>query len=148
MRNEAMRTAVPRYKALVRDAVESHSGFVCKDGGDALLAEFADARDAVAAALEAQRELGTQTWEDVDGLMVRMAVHTGPVEQKEGEYSGATVRCIARMLGSAHGGQIVLSSLTAQLADISPTMLRDRFPLLQAIEAQPTNLPTEDAAFV
>src|SRR5687767_6564082 len=54
---EAMREALARHDALLRSAIESNNGHVFKTVGDAFYCIFAEASDAVQAALEAQYAL-------------------------------------------------------------------------------------------
>ena len=73
---EAMRVALARHDALLRDAIREHGGHVVKTMGDAFHAAFARAPDAVAAAMTAQRRLQAEPWRGVGPLRVRMALHT------------------------------------------------------------------------
>src|SRR6185436_17363681 len=74
---EAMRVALARHDALVRNAILDHDGHVVKTMGDAFHAAFARAPDALAAALDAQRRLQAEPWGETGPLRVRMALHTG-----------------------------------------------------------------------
>ena len=49
-------------------------------------------------------------------LRVRMGLHTGTAELRDGDYFGSSVNRAARLMGVAHGGQIVVSQATADLA--------------------------------
>src|SRR5262247_1694 len=72
--HDAMRAALARHDALLRQAIEAHGGFVFKTIGDAFCAAFATAPDAVAAALDAQRALAAERWPEAARIRVRMAV--------------------------------------------------------------------------
>jgi len=85
---EAMRAALARHDALLRQAIESNSGVVFKTVGDAFCAAFASAPDALHAALAAQRALHAEPWPDRLSLRVRMALHTGMTEERDGDYFG------------------------------------------------------------
>jgi len=54
---DAMKAALARHDALLHQAIETHNGHVFKTVGDAFYAAFASARDAVSAALDAQRAI-------------------------------------------------------------------------------------------
>ncbi|MGE5090312.1 MAG: adenylate/guanylate cyclase domain-containing protein, partial [Candidatus Levyibacteriota bacterium] len=82
----AMQAALPRHDALLRQCIARHDGHVFKTGGDAFFAAFHTAADAVAAALEAQRALHVEPWPDPVKIRVRMALHTGAVEYRDGDY--------------------------------------------------------------
>src|SRR5439155_19509733 len=101
----AMQAALPRHDALVRQSVAAHSGHVFKTGGDAFCAAFHTAPDALAAALEAQRALHVEHWPDPVTIRVRMALHTGAVELRDGDYFGPPLNRVARLLAAGHGGQ-------------------------------------------
>ena len=67
------------------------------------------APDALEAALEVQRRLLSSEWEETGPLRVRMALHTGAAEERDGDYFGPPVNRVARLLSAAHGGQVLLS---------------------------------------
>src|SRR5438876_12112129 len=48
-------------------------------------------------------------------LRVRMALHTGEAEHRDGDYFGQPLNRVARLLSSGHGGQILLSRTTCDL---------------------------------
>jgi predicted ATPase/class 3 adenylate cyclase len=112
---EAMSDALRAHDALVRGAIQAHQGHVFGHPGDGFCAAFATAGDAVAAALDAQRRLGALAWADHDPLEVRMAVHTGDAERRDGNYFGSTVNRVARLRDAAHGGQVLVSATTREL---------------------------------
>jgi len=124
----AMRTALARHDALLRSAIRAHRGHVFKTVGDAFCAAFHTAPDAVAAALEAQRAIVAEPWPEGARLRVRMALHSGAAEARDGDYFGAPLNRVARLLAAAHGGQTLLSESTHDLA-------RDHLPPLAAVKA-------------
>ena len=80
------------------------------------MAAFSRASDAVAAAVTAQQLLGAEQWPDGVALAVRMAIHTGEAQLRdEGNYFGLTVIRCARLRSCGHGGQVLLSDVTAAL---------------------------------
>ena len=112
---EAMRVALERHDELLRSAIESARGYVFKTVGDAFCAAFTSARDAVEAAGAAQRALQTESWPEQARLRVRMALHTGECEERNGDYFGPAVNRTARLEATAHGDQVVMSQATAAL---------------------------------
>src|SRR5215218_5745365 len=72
---EAMRAALARHDAILRQAIQAQCGHVFKTIGDAFCAAFATAPEALAAALQAQRVLQAEPWEGIEPLRVRMALH-------------------------------------------------------------------------
>ncbi|MDX1436672.1 MAG: adenylate/guanylate cyclase domain-containing protein, partial [Anaerolineales bacterium] len=113
----AMRPVLARHDAILREAVEAHFGRVVKMTGDGLHAVFDSASKAVAAALEAQIALLDETWPDPPGpLRVRMGIHSGESEAREGDFYGPEVNRAARVMAIGHGGQVLISGASAALA--------------------------------
>jgi len=168
---EAMSQALVRHDELLREAVEAHRGFVFKTMGDAFYAAFSTAAEAVEASLDAQKRLLSEEWEVTAPLRVRMALHTGTAEERDGEYFGPTLNRAARLLSSGHGGQVLLSLSTqelvrenlplgAELRDLGVRRLKDlsgpehvfqltdpelpsSFPPLKTLDVRLNNLPIQ-----
>jgi TolB-like protein/class 3 adenylate cyclase/Tfp pilus assembly protein PilF len=124
----AMRAALARHDALLRQCIDDHDGHVFKTGGDAFCAAFHTASDAMAAALDAQRAFHREPWPEGAKLRVRMALHSGAVELRDGDYFGAPLNRVARLLAAGHGGQTLLSEATHDLC-------RDHLPPLVSVKA-------------
>jgi DNA-binding NarL/FixJ family response regulator/class 3 adenylate cyclase len=107
------------HQRLLRAAFAAHGGEEIDTQGDAFFYVFSRARDAAAAAAEAQRTLAANTWPDGTDLRVRMGMHTGePHLSDEGRYHGMGVHRTARITAAGHGGQVLASQATASvLAD-------------------------------
>jgi class 3 adenylate cyclase len=112
----AMQEALRRHDSLMRRAIETHGGYVFKTVGDAFCAVFSRPTDGVDAALDAQRSLAAEDFNAVEGVRVRMALHAGTADERGGDYFGPDVNRVARLLSTAHGGQIVLSGIVAEMA--------------------------------
>jgi predicted ATPase/class 3 adenylate cyclase len=113
----AMAAAVERQLALLRTAIEANGGVMFKTAGESVQAAFPTAPDAVAAALDAQRAMVTATWPEMDRpLTVRMAIHTADAEPRDGNYLTPGLNRLSRLLAAAHGGQVLLSHSTQNLA--------------------------------
>ena len=112
----AMGAALAIHDELLRSAITSSGGVVVKTMGDGMLAVFDRPTDALAAAILAQRSLRDTTWGKTGPLRVRMALHTGTAESREGDYFGQALNRDARILAIGHGGQILLSAMAALLA--------------------------------
>jgi predicted ATPase len=164
-----MAAALARHDFLMRRAITVHGGFVFKTVGDAFCAAFARPDEAVAAAVEAQRALRAEDFSAVEGVSVRMGLHTGTTDERDGDYFGPTVNRVARLMAIGHGGQILVSGAVREaiqvdaLADTSFIDLGQRrlkdllqpehvwqlgaaglpadFPPLKALDARPNNLP-------
>ena len=104
-----MREALARHDALAREAVERHRGSVVKTTGDGLYAVFAEALDAVRAIVALQLAIADPAATAGVALPVRSGLHAGEGEHRDNDYFGRAVNRAARVMGVAHGGQIVLS---------------------------------------
>ena len=147
-----------RHGQLIRRAVTTHGGSVFGTEGDALFVAFARVSDALDTASEVQAGLG-------DGpVRVRIGIHTGEPLLVDGNYVGLDVHKAARICGVAHGGQVVVSQATRDLAglelrDLGSHRLKDfaaperlfqlgagDFPPLRTVRA--TNLPVPLTPFL
>jgi predicted ATPase/class 3 adenylate cyclase len=111
----AMKAALARHDVLLREAIEGRGGHVVKATGDGFLGVFTTALGAIGAAADAQRALGSEEWVATGPIKVRMGLHTGTAELRDGDYYGPAVNRAARIMAAAHGGQVVLSHITAEL---------------------------------
>src|SRR6266540_4111302 len=173
---ESMKGALARHDALLRESVQEHGGHVVKSTGDGMHAAFETAHDALAAASGAQLALAEPEWGATGPLRVRMGIHTGEAESRDGDYYGTAPNRAARLMAIAHGGQILVSNVTkelvgnavtgdVQLVDLGEHRLRDlsrpervyqlvigdldqTFPPLRSIDVLPTNLPVQLTSFV
>lgn len=125
----AARVVVERHLALIQQCVESHNGVHFKTIGDATQSAFATAPQGVAAALDAQCAVLSEPWPSAEQRpRVRMALHAGIAEPRDGDYLAAPLNRLARLLEAAHGEQILLSSTVAGLA-------REALPEAATLEA-------------
>ncbi|MDC3402526.1 adenylate/guanylate cyclase domain-containing protein, partial [bacterium] len=112
-RDEAsMAAAMAAHDDTLRSVVADAGGVVFKRTGDGVVAAFASPAGAVDAAIAGQERLG---------LPVRMGVHTGEAELRDGDYFGTTLNRAARVMDAGHGGQVLLSAATAALVPDVPT---------------------------
>ena len=112
---EAMRAALARHDEILGAAIAAHDGYVFSTAGDGVGAAFQRSIDAVRAAVEAQRALQAEAWPEGVVLRVRMGAHTGEAQERGGNYFGSPLNRAARVMGAAHGGQIVMSRATAEV---------------------------------
>lgn len=173
---EVMQPALRRHDSIIGDAIARHGGIVLRMTGDGMTSAFASARDAVAAALDAQRSLVSEPWGETGPLLVRIGVHTDEAVVHDGEYLSPPLNRCSRLMSTAHGGQVVVSNTTealvrghlptdAQLADLGPHRLRDlaeplhvfqlahpelesAFPPLRSLDTFAGNLPSQTTSFV
>jgi predicted ATPase/class 3 adenylate cyclase len=171
-----MGAAMARHDALVRAALEAQRGHVFSTGGDGFGVAFARAGDAIAAAVSTQWALAGEAWPAPAAIGVRMGLHTGEAEERGGDYFGPAVNRAARLMALAHGGQVLASAATAELAadtlppdvklvDLGEHLLRDLFRRervfqveapglgsdfapLRSIDGLPGNLPAQPTSFV
>ncbi len=102
----SMRMSLAEHDRQLLSAIRTHGGYMFASGGDGFAAAFSDASAALHAALDAQAALA---------LPVRMSLHTGTAEERDGNYYGRTLNRCARIMAAGHGGQILLSDATAAL---------------------------------
>jgi class 3 adenylate cyclase len=103
------------HRRLVRESFGSRGGTEIDTQGDAFFFSFPRARDAVAAAVDAQRALRDHGWPDGREVSVRMGLHTGEPHVGEEGYLGLDVVRAARISAAGHGGQILISETTRAL---------------------------------
>lgn len=117
-RPDAMRLVLARHDSLLRFCIESYGGLVFKTVGNSFCAVFTEPRGSTEAVLAAQKGLPALVFETEVGsepLRVRMALHAGVAEERDGDYFGPTLNRIARLLSIAHGGQTILSLTASEL---------------------------------
>ncbi|HEY3230349.1 MAG TPA: adenylate/guanylate cyclase domain-containing protein, partial [Roseiflexaceae bacterium] len=173
---QAMPAALARHDAILRAAIAAHGGAIFHTAGDAFCTAFAGAPAALASALAAQRALEAEPWGESGPLRVRMALHTGTVELRDGDYFGVPLNRAARLLAAGHGGQVLLSAATQELVrdylppgvelrDMGAQRLKDLirpehtfqvvtldlptdFPPLKTLDRRPHNLPAQPTALI
>jgi len=165
-----------RQRELLRGAFAAHGGREQGTEGDSFFVVFQTARDAVIAAVEAQRAIAAEAWPAGGEVRVRMGVHAGEVTTAGGSLVGLAINRASRIAGVAHGGQVLVSAAVQSLAgtdlpdgisltDLGPHRLKDlrepehlyqlaapdlpaTFPPLATLDARPNNLPTQLTSFV
>jgi predicted ATPase/class 3 adenylate cyclase len=173
---DAMKTAMERHDAILRDAVEHADGRVVNVTGDGLMAVFSSATDGASACVEAQQALRNEAWGETGPLRVRMGIHVGEAQARGGDFYGPSLNRAARIMAAGHGGQVLLSAAAAELAEgelPDDAMLRDLgehrlkdlsqpehifqlvhaelpsdFPPLATLSQRPNNLPTQTSEFL
>jgi class 3 adenylate cyclase len=117
------------HRRLMRERFSEHGGVEIDTQGDAFFFAFARARDAVAAAVEAQRVHAAHEWPEGCEVRVRMGLHTGePAVGSEG-YLGLDVVRAARLCTAGEGGHVLLSETTRALVGSSLPDGVSLFPL-------------------
>jgi predicted ATPase/class 3 adenylate cyclase len=112
---DAMAVDLARHDELLRSCIESAGGKIFSHTGDGMAAAFTVASDAVVAAVAAQRALLTASWAAPGPLRVRMAIHAGVAQRREGNYFGPVLNRVARLLGTASGDQVLCSQAAVEL---------------------------------
>ena len=162
-------------RGLLRTAFGEYSGHEMGTEGDSFYVVFESAGDAVRCCVAAQHALAAYEWPYGAVVRVRMGLHSGEPAPHEDAYVGMDVHRAARIAGSAHGGQVVMSDVTrllvtsrlpagVSLRDLGWHRLKDieaperiyqlvaaglpeRFPPLKSLGAQ-TSLPTPPTPLV
>ena len=175
---EEMKSALAKHDSILKEAIESNGGHVIKNTGDGVHAVFDTAIDAVQATIQAQQTIQTsEFFENSEvSLRVRMGLHTGEAEMRANDYYGQSLNRAARIMAVGHGGQILLSGITAEvvrehlptkisLQDLGEHRLKDlirpehiyqitsaddpkEFPTLKSLSNFPNNLPIQLTSFI
>jgi class 3 adenylate cyclase len=106
------------HRRLIRDVFSRYGGEEIDTQGDAFFYSFGRAREAVKAAIEAQRKTAQQEWPGGARLKIRMGLHTGEPAVGEEGYLGLDVVRAARLASAGHGGQILVSETTRALIGV------------------------------
>jgi len=164
------------HHRLLRTAIQEAQGQVLDTQGDAMFAAFPRARDALLAAIAAQRAVQAHPWPNGTAPMVRVGLHTGEPGTGETGYVGMDVHRTARIAAAAHGGQILVSDVTyglvardlpegLSLRDLGEHRLKDLahphrlfqvlapdlsadFPPLRSLDTHAHNLPIQLTSFI
>ncbi len=173
---EQMKIAFRRQEQIMRASMSEHGGYVYKMIGDAFQVAFDTALEALKAAVNAQRALQKESWGDLGSLKVRMALHTGVVEERGDDYVGPLLNRAARLMNAGHGGQVLVSQATYELLrdilqegvllrNLGAHRLKDLgrqehiyqletldletvFPPLRTLDSHPNNLPLQLTSFI
>lgn len=118
---ETMRHGMASHDGVMKDLIAVNSGVMVKQTGDGTFAVFASVFDAIAAAAAIQTAFPAESSNSASALAVRIGVHTGEAELRDGDYFGSSVNRAARVMGLAEGGQVLVCLATREL-------VRDRLP--------------------
>ena len=103
------------HDELVSAAIAGAGGRVFKHTGDGMMATFGSAAASTVAASEIQRALGAREWGVPGGIVVRVALHSGSVHDRDGDLFGPPVNRLARLLSRCPAGGVLVSEATAGL---------------------------------
>lgn len=172
------RQALVRHDQLIEELVNKHAGCIVRPRGegDSRFAVFARATDALGGAVALQKALHAESWPTPTPIKVRIALHTGEADLREGDYYGSAVNRCARLRAAAHGGQTLISRATydlvrdavpsdVELRDLGEHRLKDlqrhehifeltvaglpsSFPALKTLDNRPNNLPVQRSPLI
>ncbi len=173
---DALPRLLARHDDILNRSVQAYRGHVFQTVGDAFCVAFHSAGDALNAAVSAQRALHTESWEPAP-VKVRMGLHTGRADYRQGQYDGyLTLSHVQRLMSAAHGGQVLISLATEELVrdelpagvtlrDMGERRLKDvvrpervyqvvipdlpaDFPPIHTLDARRHNLPAQITSFI
>lgn len=98
---------------VVAKVAEREGGRIVKSLGDGHMLAFSSASRALRSAIDLQRSF--EQPHDGEALRVRIGLHTGEVLRKADDFFGRAVIMAARVAAAAHGREILVSSLVAEL---------------------------------
>ena len=81
---EQMTVALARHDDIVRSAIAQHGGYVFSTAGDGFNAAFSTCQQALAAGIDAQDALASEVWPEPICVRVRMGIHSGQAEARDG----------------------------------------------------------------
>jgi len=172
-RQSEMRAALAVHDQVLADAVGRHGGRIFSRMGDGIAAAFTSVADACRAAEAIEQAMAATDHPGVGPLKVRIGIHSGEVEERDGDFFGPAVNRAARIASAAHGGQVLMSDVAARLAppdafrlaDLGEHRLRDLgqpvhihqllvpgvpadFPPVRSLTVVENNLPLQLTSFV
>lgn len=103
------------HRNLLRAAFVEHQGREMGTEGDSFFVTFSTAEACLRAATAGQLALVRHAWPEGIGPRVRMGMHTGEPLVQEDNYVALELHEAARVAAAAHGEQLLLTALTAQL---------------------------------
>ncbi len=174
---DLMQAVSARHDALLRAAFAAHGGQIVKTTGDGFHVVFESPANGIASALAGQQAIAAETWPQAIGpLKVRMGLHAGEGQAREGDFYGPEINRAARLMAIGHGGQVLASAAAAgllkgrlpdgaelidlglhrlkglsdpeQVFQLAHPSLETDFPPLQSSVSVPHNLPAQLTTFV
>lgn len=173
---QEMLNALERHNQILQAAVTARDGRIFRTVGDAYCAVFNSASAALETSVTSQRRLQAEDWSLDSPLRVRMGLHTGEAESRGGDFVGASLNLLGRLMAVCHGGQILMTNATQALVsrslppgvtllDLGHHQFRDmaqherifqvqapglpaEFPPLPTQEIDPNNLPSPATSFI
>jgi len=173
--DEQYKDLLDRLRQNLREVFASHGGTEVDQRGEEFFVAFPGARDALIAAIDAQRRVAL-IHPDAPSIRIRIGLHTGEPISTESGYVGIDVHRAARICAAGHGGQILVSQRTSdllredlppeidlvdvrehrlkdlqqpeQLYQVSAPDLQDSFPPLRTLSVLRNNLPFLLTSFV
>ena len=173
---QTMSRSLAAHDDVMQRVIPAHNGQVVKSTGDGVHAIFPRVGDACRATVALQQALAACNWEETGPLQVRMGMHSGEAEARDGDYFGTAVNKAARVMSLAAGGQVLLSDLSnallreaegdafglrslgsfrlkglsgrTEIFQLLHPALQAEFPPIRGGESVPNNLPGEMTSFV
>ncbi len=111
---DVMRALMRHHDELVTSVVERFGGVIGARTGDGAIALFRSAVEAAQSALELQALIAdgpTASGLSAEPLLIRVGLHRGVVERRDGEHYGPPMHRAARVMAAGHGGQILISAV-------------------------------------
>lgn len=119
---EAMSASLSAHDRTLRGEFERRGGYVFTTAGDSFCVAFQRVSDAIAAAAAAQGSLAEVDWPGPE-LRVRMGLHLGEADERDGDYFGPTVNLAARVEAVGHGGQVLMTDAVRSATGVAATDL-------------------------
>ncbi|MEE9414107.1 MAG: adenylate/guanylate cyclase domain-containing protein [Acidimicrobiales bacterium] len=123
-RPEEMKEAVAEHDSVIREVLDTNDGYVFGVGGDGFFAAFSAPANALSAAITLQAGFAKS-----ELINIRIGLHSGEASFRDSGFFGLEVNRTARITTCGHGGQIVVSGVTAALSGTEMLRLLGRYRL-------------------
>ena len=156
---DGYRAVLEDHQRLLREAWADAGGRELDADGDSFFVVFRRPRQAVEAAVAAQRAVAAHDWPDGVDLRIRIGIHTGEASLAGDQYVGLAVHRAARICDAGHGGQTLVSETTRslledeeeefdsfELSDLGPQVLKDFDRPVRIYQLAVTGLSSEHPA--
>ena len=168
---EQMKPALARHDDILKGAVAEHGGHIFSHAGDGFGISFQSAGTALDFVEQVQLGLAATEWPEHATIRIRIGVHVGTAEERNGDYFGTAVNRAARLMSAGYGGQVLISGLVCEATpdrtalDLGMHRLKDlsapehifqmmieglpsAFPPLKTLDETKTSLPVRPVNLV
>jgi class 3 adenylate cyclase len=116
--DQVSRELLREHHQIVRESLQSHGGREVKVQGDGFMVAFGGVARAMRCAAEMQRAFVTYSQgHEEHPIQIHIGIHTGEAMEEDDDFLGHTVIVASRIAAVAGPGEVLVSSLSAQLVE-------------------------------